>query len=110
MVLAKNAAGHGIIQLAQDRSAAQSDSVTSIGSRNSINTNIHIRNSSRPGLSGDSRLPGAVLLARERLLERLRSASLPTNRNGLTEASDGNPEISTSQSQRISLVDADRLH
>lgn len=30
-------------------------------------------------------------------------------RNGLTEASDGNPEISTSQSQRISLVDADRL-
>ncbi|KAL4036563.1 hypothetical protein IC575_000113 [Cucumis melo] len=93
--------------LSVDRSPAQSDSATSVGSRNNINGNT--QNSLRSGLSGDSRLPGSVLLARERLLERLRGASSPTSRNALVEASNGNPEISTSRSQRISLIDADRM-
>lgn len=93
--------------LSVDRSPAQSDSVTSIGSRNNINANT--QNSLRTGLSGESRLPGSVLLARERLFERLRGVSSPTSRNTLAEASDVSPEILTSRSQRISLVDADRI-
>ncbi|XP_038888994.1 probable E3 ubiquitin-protein ligase RHY1A [Benincasa hispida] len=93
--------------LSVDRLPTQSDSVTSDGSRNNINPNT--QNSLRTGLSGDSRLPGSVLLARERLLERLRGASSPRSRNALVEALDGSPEISTNRSQRISLVDADRM-
>lgn len=93
--------------LAVDRSPAQSESGISVGSRNNISANI--QNSLRPGLNGDSRLPGSVLLARERLFERLRGASSPTIRNGLVEALDWSPEISASRSQMISLEDADRL-
>ncbi|KAF5731836.1 hypothetical protein HS088_TW18G00521 [Tripterygium wilfordii] len=43
---------------------------------------------SLPGLNGNDRLPGAVLLARARLLERLRGVSVSRNRRS-SRASSG---------------------
>ncbi|KAK4757457.1 hypothetical protein SAY87_018758 [Trapa incisa] len=45
------------------------------------------RNTRRPGFSASERLPGSVLLARERLLERLRGVSLSGSRQNSREIS-----------------------
>ncbi|TXG64165.1 hypothetical protein EZV62_011159 [Acer yangbiense] len=49
-------------------------------SSNPINREMS-RSTSRPSLNGNERLPGAVLLARARLLERLRGVSISPNRS-----------------------------
>ncbi|XP_059448421.1 probable E3 ubiquitin-protein ligase RHY1A [Corylus avellana] len=60
-----------------ERASVRLDQSTSqLVSSNSANT----ENLSRPRLSENERLPGAVLLARERLLERLRGVPLSGNR------------------------------
>jgi hypothetical protein len=67
--------------LAKERASGRLDQSTSqLVSSNSANT----ESLRRPRLSENERLPGAVLLARERLLERLRGVPLPGNRSVLT--------------------------
>lgn len=67
--------------LAKERASVRLDQSTSqLVSSNSANT----ENLSRPRLSENERLPGAVLLARERLLERLRGVPLSGYRSVLT--------------------------
>ncbi|KAI9181893.1 hypothetical protein LWI28_019750 [Acer negundo] len=63
-----------------ERASARFDQGTSqFVSSNPINREIS-RSTSRPSLNGNERLPGAVLLARARLLERLRGVSISPNR------------------------------
>lgn len=63
-----------------ERASARFDQGTSqFVASNSINAEMS-GSTSRPSLNGSERLPGAVLLARARLLERLRGVSLSANR------------------------------
>ncbi|EEF34882.1 conserved hypothetical protein [Ricinus communis] len=63
-----------------DRASVRLDQATSqLAPGNSINTET-LSSTSRPRMTGNDRLPGAVLLARARLLERLRGVSLSGNR------------------------------
>ncbi|KAF5733191.1 hypothetical protein HS088_TW17G00731 [Tripterygium wilfordii] len=61
--------------------------ISQFPSTNSVN--IHnLSSTNRPRLSGNDRLPGAVLLARARLLERLRGVSVSGNRRSSRASSD----------------------
>ncbi|XVF67467.1 hypothetical protein PTKIN_Ptkin10aG0123900 [Pterospermum kingtungense] len=60
-----------------------------------------VSTSRRQSLSSNERLPGAVLLARARLLERLRGVSVSANR--LVDAGDWGSEIPTGRSPTSSL-------
>ncbi|KAK4847478.1 hypothetical protein QYF36_002357 [Acer negundo] len=102
-----------------ERASARFDQGTSqFVSSNPINREIS-RSTSRPSLNGNERLPGAVLLARARLLERLRGVSISPNRRSgrisfggyqeenifgdelrLVEAGDWGAETSTGSSTR----------
>ncbi|XWS39888.1 hypothetical protein CRYUN_Cryun18bG0093200 [Craigia yunnanensis] len=74
--------------------------------RQSVSTNglnvDGVSSSNRHSLSSNERLPGAVLLARARLLERLRGVSVSENR--LVDAVDWGSEISTGRSAGSSLT------
>ncbi|KAK6282489.1 hypothetical protein POUND7_016314 [Theobroma cacao] len=64
----------------QERSSMRFDQGTSpFVLSNALNADA-VSSSSRPSLTSNERLPGAVLLARARLLERLRGVSVSTNR------------------------------
>ncbi|XP_007042592.2 PREDICTED: probable E3 ubiquitin-protein ligase RHY1A isoform X3 [Theobroma cacao] len=77
----------------QERSSMRFDQGTSpFVLSNALNADA-VSSSSRPSLTSNERLPGAVLLARARLLERLRGVSVSTNR--LVDAGDWGSEIST---------------
>ena len=71
--------------LEKERASVQPEQSTSqFVSSNSANTE-YLSSTSRPGLiENEDRLPGAVLLARARLLERLRGVHLSANRSVLT--------------------------
>lgn len=67
------------IVLAQDRAALQLDEGASqFATSNRINLE-NFSSGSRPRLPDNERLPGAVLLARARLLERLRGVPVPVS-------------------------------
>ncbi|XP_015064228.1 probable E3 ubiquitin-protein ligase RHY1A [Solanum pennellii] len=106
---------HRLRRLPPDRDSVSLDSANSQSASGDTNhaTNNNNRIRDRVGISGSERLPGAVLLARERLLQRLRGVSISGNRRsygvrtsshrnnvtfeddfGLADASDGEADSS----------------
>ncbi|XP_057494604.1 probable E3 ubiquitin-protein ligase RHY1A [Actinidia eriantha] len=81
----------------------EGSSPSSLGSNVNLDNSGGIHNS--PRFSGHSRLPGAVLLARERLLQRLRGVYLPGNRRSNGASSDINRNDLTLGNE-FRLVDA----
>ncbi|KAH7575377.1 hypothetical protein JRO89_XS02G0094100 [Xanthoceras sorbifolium] len=88
-----------------ERASARFDQGTSqFVSSNPITTEVS-GSTSRPSLNGNARLPGAVLLARARLLERLRGVSLSANgRSG--HISSGGYQGESIFGDELRLVDA----
>ncbi|OWM79174.1 probable E3 ubiquitin-protein ligase RHY1A isoform X2 [Punica granatum] len=74
------------------------------GTNNSRNAESQ-RNVRRPGISTSDRLPGSVLLARERLLERLRGVSLSGSRRSSRDPSSTN-RIEHAYAEHWRLADA----
>ncbi|KAL5788126.1 hypothetical protein ACOSP7_005075 [Xanthoceras sorbifolium] len=88
-----------------ERPSARFDQGTSqFVSSNPITTEVS-GSTSRPSLNGNERLPGAVLLARARLLERLRGVSLSANRRS-GHMSSGGYQGDSIFGDELRLVDA----
>jgi hypothetical protein len=68
------------IWLAQERASSRLDQGTSQFVPSNNNSTETLSSTSRPRVTVNDRLPGAVVLARARLLERLRGVSLSGNR------------------------------
>ncbi|KAF3963617.1 hypothetical protein CMV_012012 [Castanea mollissima] len=89
--------GHGV----QERLAVRHEQCTSQFVSSNIANTENLSSTSRPGLiENEDRLPGAVLLARPRLLERLRGVPLSANRGGGRPLSD-RPELTLVDDQDL---------
>lgn len=71
---------HCCIAMPQERASSRLDQGTSQFVPSNNNSTETLSSTSRPRVTVNDRLPGAVVLARARLLERLRGVSLSGNR------------------------------
>ncbi|CAK7330069.1 unnamed protein product [Dovyalis caffra] len=72
--------GHRLSSLPAERASARPDQGTSQFVPSNNHSTETLSSTRRPRVNGNERLPGAVLLARARLLERLRGVTLSGNR------------------------------